>query len=87
MNFEEVKQPVSYEKVLNTNKKVRFEHEFLKEEDIRSYTEIVVNNCFIELYLKGEFLEFNIMMLIILLTLDSDESKTALKTGKWYIED
>ena len=82
----EVDNSAPLSEVLETDKKVRFEHKILswwtKESEIEKSSDITKNS-----YVDGNFLTIDDMLLILGMYLDASRLRVVLKEGKWFIED
>jgi hypothetical protein len=68
-----VKKPVTFEDVLNSNKRCRIEHERLAKDFYKDY--------------DYAYLEFSTYLQVLLNKYNSCELKDILKEGKWYLEE
>ena len=95
-SYSEVKRtPVTFEDVLNSDKKCRVEHELINERKyynlLNEKKKIEFNEEWIQIawedYEKGDFLDFENLMLIISYLAEFDDLREIIKEGKWYLED
>lgn len=81
--FIPIQQPVSFMEVVNSEKRCRVEHRFMKEIKNKNVIETVYNSEFE----KGAYLPLNYLMCILGGNNIASDLKQIIKEGKWYLED
>ncbi len=87
LDFEFIQQPVTFEEVLNSDKKCRIEHEELNKviEKTNELNDSSANEFLIS-FKKGEYLNFNNLLELFIWIFSNYKIKQIIKEGKWYLE-
>ncbi|WBK39644.1 hypothetical protein CB452P1_000060 [Clostridium phage CB452P1] len=87
LDFEFIQQPVTFEEVLNSDKKCRIEHEELNKviEKTNELNDSSTNEFLIS-FKKGEYLNFNNLLELFIWILSDSKIRKIIKEGKWYLE-
>jgi hypothetical protein len=87
--FIKVEKPVSFDDVLNSDKKCRVEHELIKEifEDTYGYTGDYYITQSLNHFKNGEYLKLEDILLIIGRFTCNEEVKDIINNGKWFLEE
>lgn len=86
--WELVKQPVTFEEVLNSDKKCRVEHELIDsglDDEITSNDNVTLEDY--QTLKEGNYMELHNLISVLPWILSNEEFKQVLKEGKWYLED
>lgn len=85
--WELVKKSVTFDEALESGKKVRCEHEFILEEDLKVSVDEWILNRHLKDYREGKFLYMTNMLFVLSWIVGADDIKQVIKEGKWYLED
>lgn len=87
LDFEFIQQPVTFEEVLNSDKKCRVEHEILNKKT-KNKDEISDKsaNYFLIEYKNNRYLNMNNLLELFIWILSDSEIRKIIKEGKWYLE-
>lgn len=87
LDFELIQQPVTFEEVLNSDKKCRAEHKELNKviEKTNELNDSSANEFLIG-FKKGEYLNFNNLLELFIWIFSNCEIKQIIKEAKWYLE-
>lgn len=87
LDFELIQQPVTFEEVLNSDKKCRVEHKELNKviEKTNELNDSSANEFLIG-FKKGEYLNFNNLLELFIWIFSNYKIKQIIKEGKWYLE-
>jgi len=83
-----VKRAVTFEEVLNSNKKCRVEHELIDsglDDEITSNDNVTLEDY--QTLKEGNYMELHNLISVLPWILSNEEFKQVLKEGKWYLED
>lgn len=87
LNFEFIQQPVTFEEVLNSDKKCRVEHEYLKQNWFKL---IITDNIMAKTYLEDvcnyKYMYLKNILYALSYKLDSENFNKVIKEAKWYLE-
>lgn len=86
LDFEFIQQPVTFEEVLNSDKKCRVEHKLIKRliRTCDSTEEMIIKNVFD--LIDEKWLYLHDLLSALSWKLDNKELKDVIKNGKWYLE-
>ena len=88
LDFEFIQQPVTFEEVLNSDKKCRVEHEMLKK-DFSDYYSMINDNALIKRIkdvLNDKYMSINDIFYVFGYIFTGDTLKKIFKEAKWYLE-
>lgn len=86
--WELIQEPVTFEEVLNSDKKCKVEHKLIDLnllDEIHSDDNTTLNDF--ENLRDEEFMNFHNLLSVLPWILNNKEFKTVIKEGKWYLED
>uniref|UniRef100_UPI000A911BFE hypothetical protein n=1 Tax=Clostridium sp. ATCC 25772 TaxID=1676991 RepID=UPI000A911BFE len=86
--WELARNPVTFEEVLNSNKKCRVEHELIDsglDDEITSNDNVTLEDY--QTLKEGNYMELHNLISVLPWILSNEEFKQVIKEGKWYLED
>ncbi len=83
IKFIPIQKPVSFMEVVNSNKRCKVEHEYVKE--IRRLSDL----CFVYKleFKKGEYMPLNYLMYALGYHCSQEDIQEIIKNGIWYLEE
>lgn len=89
IDFCEIKKPtpVTFDEILNSNKKCKVEHEMLKNIKILRDSEIKWIEDAIEIVKQGKCTYLSSLMAVLGIFMSSQQMKEIIKNGKWYLQE